>query len=111
MSKALLGTAGLLALLAAGAAALLWIASLKPVAMTKAEQGKVGPLIEFFRREGGAVVLLFVLVHKLGDTLANLTLRLLFEDLGFTKMLITTHRQNYLLPPRAHRSFPLAELL
>jgi hypothetical protein len=33
------------------------------------------------------------------------------EDLGFTKMLVTTHRQNYLLPPRAHRSFPLAELL
>jgi hypothetical protein len=33
------------------------------------------------------------------------------EDLGFTKMLITTHRQNYLLPPRAHRSFPLTELL
>jgi hypothetical protein len=33
------------------------------------------------------------------------------EDLGFTKMLLTTHRQNYLLPPRAHRSFPLAELL
>ncbi len=33
------------------------------------------------------------------------------EDLGFTKMLVTTHRQNYLLPPRAHRSFPLVELL
>jgi hypothetical protein len=33
------------------------------------------------------------------------------ENLGFTKMLTTTHRQNYLLPPRAHRSFPLAELL
>jgi hypothetical protein len=33
------------------------------------------------------------------------------EDLGFTKMLVTTHRQNYLLPPRAHRCFPLVELL
>lgn len=33
------------------------------------------------------------------------------EDLGFTGMLTTTHRQNYLLPPRAHRSLPLAELL
>lgn len=33
------------------------------------------------------------------------------ENLGFTKMLVTTHRQNYLLPPRAHRSFPLAELI
>ncbi|MGH9325323.1 MAG: DUF7405 family protein [Terriglobia bacterium] len=29
---------------------------------------------------------------------------------GFTKFLVTTHRQNYLEPPRAHRSFPLAEL-
>lgn len=43
-----------------------------------------GPLAEFFKREGGWLILLFVLVHKLGDTLANLTLRLLFEDLGYT---------------------------
>jgi hypothetical protein len=33
------------------------------------------------------------------------------QDLGFTDVLTTTHRQNYLLPPRAHRSFPLAEVL
>jgi hypothetical protein len=32
------------------------------------------------------------------------------ENVGFTKFLTTTHRQNFLLPPRAHRSFPLAEL-
>lgn len=32
------------------------------------------------------------------------------ENVGFTKFLATTHRQNFLLPPRAHRSFPLAEL-
>lgn len=44
----------------------------------------VSPLAEFFKRSGALVVLLFVLVHKIGDTLANLTLRLLFEDLGFT---------------------------
>jgi len=31
-------------------------------------------------------------------------------NLGFTGFLETTHRQNLLLPPRAHRSFPLAEL-
>ena len=31
------------------------------------------------------------------------------ENMGFTKFLVTTHRQNYVLPPRAHRSFPLAE--
>lgn len=42
------------------------------------------PLAEFIRRQGAVVVLLFVLVHKIGDTLANLTLRLLFQDLGFT---------------------------
>lgn len=42
------------------------------------------PLVEFMQRRGALVVLLFVLVHKIGDTLANLTLRLLFEDLGFS---------------------------
>jgi PAT family beta-lactamase induction signal transducer AmpG len=42
------------------------------------------PLVEFVRRQGAIVVLLFVLIHKIGDTLANLTLRLLFQDLGFT---------------------------
>ena len=29
---------------------------------------------------------------------------------GFNSILATTHRQNFLVPPRAHRSFPLAEL-
>jgi MFS transporter, PAT family, beta-lactamase induction signal transducer AmpG len=42
------------------------------------------PLIEFLTRQGALVVLLFVLIHKIGDTLANLTLRLLFQDLGFS---------------------------
>jgi PAT family beta-lactamase induction signal transducer AmpG len=42
------------------------------------------PLAEFIKRKGALVVLLFVLIHKIGDTLANLTLRLLFEDLGFS---------------------------
>ena len=42
------------------------------------------PLTEFLKREGAIVVLLFVLIHKVGDTLANLTLRPLFDDLGFT---------------------------
>ncbi|HEX5433118.1 MAG TPA: hypothetical protein VFY05_02680 [Candidatus Angelobacter sp.] len=32
-------------------------------------------------------------------------------DTGFTKFLVTTHRQNYLEPPRSHRAFPLAELI
>jgi hypothetical protein len=30
---------------------------------------------------------------------------------GINSVLHTTHRQNYLVPPRRHRSFPLAELL
>lgn len=42
------------------------------------------PFIEFLSRNGGLLVLLFILVHKIGDTLANLTFRLLFEDLGYT---------------------------
>jgi hypothetical protein len=32
-------------------------------------------------------------------------------DIGFNSEMQATHRQNYLVPPRAHRSFPLAELL
>lgn len=42
------------------------------------------PFLEFFQRQGAWLVLLFVLLHKIGDTLANLTLRLLFDDLGFS---------------------------
>jgi PAT family beta-lactamase induction signal transducer AmpG len=42
------------------------------------------PLVEFIQRRGALVVLVFVLIHKIGDTLANLTLRLLFDDLGFS---------------------------
>lgn len=44
----------------------------------------IGPFLEFFRRNGAWLVLLFILVHKVGDTLANLTFRLLFDDLGFS---------------------------
>ena len=29
---------------------------------------------------------------------------------GFNSVLTTTHRQNFLVPPRRHRSFPLSEL-
>ena len=42
------------------------------------------PLAEFLQRRGAWMVLAFVLIHKIGDTLANLTLRLLFEDLQFS---------------------------
>lgn len=43
-----------------------------------------GPFAQFFARRGALLVLLFILVFKVGDTLANLTFRLLFDDLGFT---------------------------
>ena len=43
-----------------------------------------GPFSEFLQRRGALLVLLFILVHKIGDTLANLTFRLLFDDLGYT---------------------------
>ncbi len=49
-----------------------------------------GPLAEFFRRQGAWLVLLFILLHKVGDTLANLTLRLLLNDLGFSNEEIAT---------------------
>jgi MFS transporter, PAT family, beta-lactamase induction signal transducer AmpG len=56
----------------------------RPHGVTQALVAYFSPLLEFLARQGALVVLLFVLVHKVGDTLANLTLRLLFQDLGFT---------------------------
>jgi PAT family beta-lactamase induction signal transducer AmpG len=47
-------------------------------------QSVIGPFLEFLRRRGAFLVLAFVLVHKIGDTLANLTLRLLLNDLQYT---------------------------
>ncbi len=44
----------------------------------------IGPVSEFFQRQGAMLVLLFILLHKIGDTLANLTFRLLFNELQFT---------------------------
>ena len=55
----------------------------KPHGVLEAIVAYFSPLLEFLRRQGALVVLLFVLIHKIGDTLANLTLRLLFQDLGF----------------------------
>ena len=52
--------------------------------VAEAVRAYFSPLVEFVRRQGALVVLAFVLIHKIGDTLANLTLRLLFESLGFT---------------------------
>jgi PAT family beta-lactamase induction signal transducer AmpG len=47
-------------------------------------QSIAGPLVEFFRRRGAVLVLCFILLHKIGDTLANLTFRLLFDDMGYS---------------------------
>lgn len=47
-------------------------------------QSIAAPLVEFFQRSGAVLVILFVLLHKIGDTLANLTFRLLFEDLQYS---------------------------
>ncbi|HZG07906.1 MAG TPA: MFS transporter [Allosphingosinicella sp.] len=43
-----------------------------------------GPFAEFFMRRGAFLVLLFILLHKIGDTLGQLTLRLLLDDLGYS---------------------------
>jgi hypothetical protein len=40
----------------------------------------------------------------------RLPLRARDRNQGFNSVLRTTHRQNFLVPPRRHRSFPLAEL-
>jgi len=56
----------------------------KPRGVLEAVVAYFSPLLEFIKRQGALVVLLFVLIHKVGDTLANLTLRLLFKDLGFS---------------------------
>jgi PAT family beta-lactamase induction signal transducer AmpG len=58
--------------------------------LAEAVSAVVSPLAEFFQRKGAALVLLFVLLHKIGDTLANLTVRLLLNDLGFTNEEIAT---------------------
>lgn len=59
--------------------------------LRQAWEATAGPLVEFFRRRGALLVLLFVLLHKIGDTLANLTLRLLLDDLGFSNDEIATY--------------------
>ena len=50
-----------------------------------------GPFRDFLTRPGAALVLTFVLVHKIGDTLANLTLRLLLNDMGYTNDVIAVY--------------------
>jgi PAT family beta-lactamase induction signal transducer AmpG len=51
-----------------------------------AEVGRaiVAPFAEFLRRSGAWAVLAFLLLHKIGDTLSQLTLRLLLNDLSYS---------------------------
>jgi PAT family beta-lactamase induction signal transducer AmpG len=71
-------------LLAIGAVLVAMLCATRTRTAGRSESKVVGPLVEFFTREGALIVLAFVLIHKLGDTLANLTFRLLFEELGYT---------------------------
>jgi MFS transporter, PAT family, beta-lactamase induction signal transducer AmpG len=45
----------------------------------------IAPLQDFLTRSGAGIVLAFVLVHKIGDTVCQLSVRLFYNDLGFTK--------------------------
>ncbi len=45
----------------------------------------IAPLADFLARKGAWIVLAFVLVHKIGDTVCQLSVRLFYNDLGFTK--------------------------
>lgn len=86
-SAAYVGTKILIILMAVGAlflAFLLGLPARAHDARSQDEKRAIGPLVEFFSREGAVLTILFLLLHKIGDTLANLTFRLLFEDLGYT---------------------------
>lgn len=59
-------------------------APLQKLGLLNISEAVFQPLLEFLKRRGALLVLLFILLHKIGDTLANLTLRLLLNDLGFS---------------------------
>lgn len=52
--------------------------------ISEAWAAMAGPFIEFFMRKGALLVLLFILLHKIGDTLGQLVLRLLLDDQGYS---------------------------
>ncbi len=51
----------------------------------------IAPLVDFARRDGAAIVLAFIMIHKMGDTIAQLSFRVLFNHLGYTKTQIATY--------------------
>lgn len=52
--------------------------------LSRAAEAVWKPFVEFLTRKGALLVLLFILLHKIGDTLGQLTLRLLLNDLTYT---------------------------
>lgn len=46
----------------------------------------IAPFVEFLKRRGALLILGFILLHKIGDTMANLMLRNLLVTLDFTKV-------------------------
>jgi PAT family beta-lactamase induction signal transducer AmpG len=52
--------------------------------LVQAVRAIYGPFAEFFMRKGALLVLLFILLHKIGDTLGQLVLRLLLDDMGYS---------------------------
>ena len=53
--------------------------------------GLLRPFAEFLSRPGAGIVLLFILIHKLGDTLGQLSVRLMYNDLGYSNHEIATY--------------------
>ncbi|HEY0115030.1 MAG TPA: MFS transporter [Allosphingosinicella sp.] len=52
--------------------------------VAEAAAAVIGPFVEFFKRRGALLVLLFILLHKIGDTLGQLVLRLLLNEMEYT---------------------------
>lgn len=48
------------------------------------------PLVEFFSRKGAVLILVFILLYKLGDTMASAITTPFYLDIGFTKTEIGT---------------------
>ena len=49
------------------------------------QESFVGPLKDFFKREGAAEILIFILIYKLGDVLTAMMTTPLLLDLGFSR--------------------------
>lgn len=75
---------GLFVLPAVLAAGLLGEAPYRQPIPPGARRSLLQPFIEFLTRPGALIILAFVIFHRLGDTLANLSLRLLLTHSGFT---------------------------